>query len=115
MELTKLNKNATVDKVLNSEFPVDLLRALSALDQTVHDIEDFANNGASDLAEEDKPDVPPEMLSVLCQWGCITAHEFRKAWAVYNTDTDENTENKDERDDDETVQSNADGEHNRDS
>ena len=95
-----LNKDKTVENILKSEFPADLLLCLVRMDETVRDVE------KSHAALAKNEPVPAALVENMLAAAVDTVNQFRDSWAVF--DDEEKTEEKEEEVESETVQSDAD-------
>ena len=72
-----LDRNKTVDKILNSDFPTDLLNALTALDNALATLE------KSNPDNDEKAEIDPVLVQELLGGAVVAAMAFRNSWAVY--------------------------------
>ena len=73
----KINKLKTVDKIMQSNFPVGLLERLVALDERIIELEKASTD---DNPSEDEQVV---IVQDVLQYAGAVVAEFREVWAVY--------------------------------
>ena len=95
----KINREATIDKVLKSEFPTQLLESLVYLDERLRAVE---------KSQEDRPSEPPPvgLIEGLIAGAVSSATAFRDSWAAY--DSEDETITEDKENDSENIQSGTD-------
>ena len=86
----KLNRKATIDRVLKSEFPGQLLESLVYLDERLRAVE---------KSQEDHPSEPPPvgLIEGLITGAVASAQAFRDSWAAYDSEDETTTEDKDKK------------------
>lgn len=100
--MKKIDKDKTVERILGSPFPVDLLTALSSLDAAMRDLEMDAERAGGD------GDVAPDIFQKMVEYAVITTSEFRNVWAVYAEEEKEPKKKTKKKTKNETVQTKTD-------